>query len=96
MLALSNTFEQLTCPIPAIAVLIGSRALGTNRETSDWDIAIWWLDNHAPWQQLGNTETLRRAILKKAFLGQLVAQDPNDESASELLARIQKSKTKRL
>lgn len=33
MLALSTTFEQLTCPIPAIAVLIGSRDLGTNSET---------------------------------------------------------------
>jgi predicted nucleotidyltransferase len=59
---LSTTFEQLTCPIPAIAVLVGSRALGTNSETSDWDIAIWWLDDNDPWQQLGNTETLRRAL----------------------------------
>jgi hypothetical protein len=41
---------------------VGSRALGTNSETSDWDIAIWWLDDKDPWQQLGNTETLRRAL----------------------------------
>lgn len=84
MLALSTTFEQLTCPIPAIAVLIGSRDLGTNSETSDWDITIWRLDDKQP----GNTETLCHAILKKAFLGQLVAQNANDEPASELLKRI--------
>ncbi|MGD9661268.1 MAG: restriction endonuclease subunit S [Porticoccaceae bacterium] len=38
-------------------------------------------------------ETLRQSILKKAFSGQLVPQDPNDEPASELLARIQAEKT---
>ena len=34
-------------------------------------------------------ETLRQSILKKAFSGQLVPQDANDEPASVLLARIQ-------
>ncbi|CZH48076.1 Type I restriction enzyme EcoKI specificity protein [Legionella pneumophila] len=33
-------------------------------------------------------EILRQSILKKAFSGQLVKQDPNDEPASELLVRI--------
>jgi type I restriction enzyme S subunit len=33
--------------------------------------------------------SLRSAILKAAFSGELVGQDPNDEPASELLARIQ-------
>lgn len=33
--------------------------------------------------------TLRRAILKAAFTGQLVGQDPRDDPASELLERIQ-------
>jgi type I restriction enzyme S subunit len=31
---------------------------------------------------------LRRSLLARAFIGRLVAQDPNDEPASELLARI--------
>ncbi|WP_141398024.1 hypothetical protein [Nitrosomonas ureae] len=37
---------------------------------------------------LQQAEVLRQSILKKAFSGQLVPQDPNDEPASELLARI--------
>lgn len=38
---------------------------------------------------LARSEILRQSILKKAFSGQLVPQDPNDEPASALLARIQ-------
>jgi type I restriction enzyme S subunit len=37
---------------------------------------------------LQQSEALRQSILKKAFSGQLVPQDPNDEPASELLSRI--------
>jgi type I restriction enzyme S subunit len=37
---------------------------------------------------LQQTEALRQSILKKAFSGQLVPQDPRDEPASALLARI--------
>ncbi|MCX4026801.1 restriction endonuclease subunit S [Endozoicomonas sp. SM1973] len=42
--------------------------------------------------QLLKAETLRQSILKKAFSGQLVPQDPNDEPARELLARIKAEK----
>jgi len=38
--------------------------------------------------ELLRSGSLRQAILKSAFTGQLVPQDPNDEPASELLARI--------
>lgn len=41
---------------------------------------------------LKRAEALRQSILKKAFSGQLVPQDPNDEPASELLQRIQAQK----
>ncbi|SOZ34141.1 restriction endonuclease subunit S [Cupriavidus neocaledonicus] len=37
---------------------------------------------------LQQAAALRQSILKKAFAGQLVPQDPNDEPASALLARI--------
>ena len=38
---------------------------------------------------LRRAERLRQSILKQAFSGQLVPQDPNDEPAAALLARIQ-------
>ena len=43
---------------------------------------------------LKKAETLRQSILKKAFSGQLVPQDPNDEPASVLLERIKAEKSK--
>ena len=42
--------------------------------------------------QLLKTDALRQSVLKKAFAGQLVAQDPNDEPASVLLERIKAEK----
>lgn len=39
--------------------------------------------------ELERSTTLRQSILKAAFSGKLVPQDPNDEPASELLKRIQ-------
>ncbi|HBF09852.1 MAG TPA: hypothetical protein DHW71_04610 [Gammaproteobacteria bacterium] len=42
--------------------------------------------------ELLRIQPLRQSILKKAFSGHLVPQDPNDEPASELLARIQAEK----
>jgi type I restriction enzyme S subunit len=41
---------------------------------------------------LSQSEALRQSILKKAFSGQLVPQDPNDEPASKLLERIRAEK----
>ncbi len=38
--------------------------------------------------QLLRADALRQSILKRAFAGQLVAQDPHDEPASMLLARL--------
>ena len=41
---------------------------------------------------LKRSEALRQSILKKAFSGQLVPQDPSDEAASDLLERIRNTK----
>jgi len=42
------------------------------------------------------SESLRQSILKKAFSGQLVPQDENDEPASVLLERIKAEKAEML
>lgn len=43
-------------------------------------------------QGLEQAERLRQSILKKAFSGKLVSQDPNDEPAQKLLERIKQEK----
>ena len=78
--------RDLPIPVPTIEeqqeIVIKLEEQLTNIDTISADIDI----------QLSKTETLRQSILKKAFSGQLVSQDPNDEPASELLARIQAEK----
>ena len=41
---------------------------------------------------LARADALRQSILKKAFSGELVSQDPDDEPAQALLARIRASR----
>jgi len=44
-------------------------------------------------ENLNKSQALRQSILKKAFAGQLVPQDPNDEPAEELLERIRNTQS---
>ena len=53
------------------------------QQLSQADALISQIEDH-----LKGAEALRQSILKRAFSGQLVPQDPNDEPASVLLARI--------
>lgn len=46
-------------------------------------------------QSLKQSERLRQSILKRAFEGKLVPQDPTDEPAEKLLGRIKEEKAKR-
>ena len=46
--------------------------------------------------ELKRAEQLRQSILKKAFSGELVSQDPNDEPASVLLERIKAEKAQHI
>ena len=55
---------------------------------SEIDITVAEIDD-----QLLRISALRRSILKKAFSGQLVEQNPDDEPASVLLERIKAEKT---
>jgi type I restriction enzyme, S subunit len=59
-------------------------------KTTTIDYLLTGIDNN-----LKKAEVLRQSILKKAFSGQLVPQDPTDEPASELLKRIQAEKAQR-
>jgi predicted nucleotidyltransferase len=44
------------------AILVGSRATGTERSDSDWDIALYWRDG-LPWlERVTKTEMLRREL----------------------------------
>ncbi len=45
-------------------------------------------------ESLQKAESLRQSILKRAFEGKLVPQNPDDEPASELLARIRAERAK--
>ncbi len=47
-------------------------------------------------QSLNQAAALRQSILKKAFSGQLVPQDTDDEPAAVLLERIREEKEKNL
>jgi len=44
-------------------------------------------------ENLNKSQALEQSILKKAFAGQLVPQDPNDEPAEELLKRIKQTES---
>jgi type I restriction enzyme S subunit len=86
------SFEQLrmtVVPIPdlAEAQLIVSKLSANLSEIGHLEDSIK--------DELQRARALRQSILKKAFSGQLVPQDPDDEPASVLLERIKAEKAAR-
>ena len=55
-----------------------------------WSICSLWLTSSKPAtaKAQAHVDKLTQSLLAKAFRGELVPQDPNDEPASALLARI--------
>lgn len=60
-----------TVPNLELAILIGSRATGTDRPCSDWDIAIQWSRGRDFFQQLAVTEQLRRTLAEALGVSEL-------------------------
>lgn len=58
--------EQLLSNTTSIefAVLVGSRAIGTAKQTSDWDIAVQWQRETDYMHHLATIENLRNDIAK--------------------------------
>jgi|LSQX01.2.fsa_nt_gb type I restriction enzyme S subunit len=89
-----SNFEKLLLPIPSF---FEQQVISSEVESALSALSYYEkLCQHT----LTRSTALRQSILKEAFAGRLVAQDPNDEPASELLERIraesgQKSKKKK-
>jgi len=78
----AGRFAEVEFPLPGIEeqvqIVLRANELLTSAEKQSEEID----------RSLRFAETLRRSILSYAFSGNLVPQDPDDEPASELLARI--------
>jgi type I restriction enzyme S subunit len=79
-----NTTQLKSCQIP-LAPLNEQQAIVAEIESR---LSVCDKIEETIEQSLKQSESLRQSILKKAFEGKLVPQDPNDEPASVLLARI--------
>jgi predicted nucleotidyltransferase len=63
-LTVTDRLAQALAETPgvAFAVMIGSRANHTARESSDWDIAVFWKSPDNSFARLGQHEALRHRL----------------------------------
>lgn len=87
-LASINLTQLRSCPIPLPPLLEQNRIINEYERILSLEMEI----NNSINFDLIRAERLRQSILKRAFEGKLVPQDPNDEPASELLISIQTQK----
>ncbi|MEQ8393731.1 MAG: restriction endonuclease subunit S [Gammaproteobacteria bacterium] len=77
-----RNLETIAVPIPSLeemTVIVDSIKIAQSREMATTDQLEL---------ELARSSSLRQSILKDAFTGRLVEQDPTDEPATDLLARI--------
>jgi len=82
----TDLFEDVLTPVCSSAEM-EAVSIEVERSLSICDQIMSEIDNG-----IAQSEILRQSILKKAFSGRLVPQDPNDEPASVLLERIRAEK----
>ena len=46
------------------SILFGSRAKSSAHEHSDWDVALFFIDNSDAWENIGKKEDIRQQIAK--------------------------------
>lgn len=98
LMALCDALERASEGAMAAHQALVENLLATLTTSTDAaDLATDWARLEAHFDTLFTTDTsiyaLNQAILSLAVQGKLVAQDPSDEPASELIKRITKAKT---